>query len=168
MEEAETNSVYLSLGSNLGDREANLRAALAGLRAALEIEAVSSLYESDPVGPQNQSPFLNIAVRGRTELEPADLLVRVKELEAEIGRRPTYRWGPRVIDIDIILYGNSTLRTPDLIIPHPEMANRAFVLVPLAEIAPVAGFPVLGASIAELSEKVPGRETVRTVGRAPW
>lgn len=156
-----TEDVYLSLGSNVGDREANLRTAIELLARHVEVSAVSSLYETDPVGVADQPPFLNLAVAGRTDLDPAELLRRVKAIEREVGRVPTYRWGPRVIDVDVLLYGDQVIRTDSLVIPHPEMLKRAFVLVPLAQIAPSAVHPVAARTIAELAEEVTGRDSVR-------
>jgi 2-amino-4-hydroxy-6-hydroxymethyldihydropteridine diphosphokinase len=155
-----TTYVYLSLGSNLGDRLGNLRAAVAALRQVGALTALSSVYATEPVGVTDQPSFLNIALAAETERTPRDLLDQVKRIEAEVGRRPTYRWGPRVIDIDIILYDELVLDTPELVIPHPEMANRAFVLVPLAEIAPHVIHPVLQVSMEELRDRAPDRDTV--------
>lgn len=152
----ETQEVYLSIGSNLGDREGNLRTALRLLGERFQIIAVSSIYGTMPVGVTDQPEFLNQAVVARTDLDPAGLLAFVKEVEREVGRRPTYRWGPRVVDIDIVLYGEDVVDTPDLTIPHREMHRRAFVLIPLAEIAPSAAHPVLHRSVRDLAASVDG------------
>jgi 2-amino-4-hydroxy-6-hydroxymethyldihydropteridine diphosphokinase len=157
----ETREVVLSLGSNLGDREGSLRAALEALSGELDIAAVSSLYETDPIGVTDQPAFLNLAVAGRTSKSPEDLLVAVKRIEAAVGRRPTFRWGPRVVDIDIVLYGDEIVRTPALTIPHKELARRAFVLVPMAEIVPNRVHPESGKTVARLLAEVPGRDGVR-------
>lgn len=151
----------------MGDRLGNLREAVRRLREVLEIIAISSVYETVPVGPRNQPDYLNIAVAGRTNLAPPDLLGSVKEVERALGRRPTYRWGPRLVDVDILLYEGVTLSTPTLTIPHPEMAHRAFVLVPLNEIAPRAVHPLLHRSVAELLHTVSGQEGVRPLPDLP-
>jgi len=131
-------TAYLSLGSNLGERRENLRAAIRMLedRASCIITVVSSLYETKPVGLVEQPDFLNAVIAVKTTLSPADLLERCMKTEETLGRQRTIRWGPRVIDIDILLYEDVSMETENLIIPHPRMAERAFVLIPLAEIAP--------------------------------
>jgi len=131
-------TAYLSLGSNLGDRLGRLREAIARLREldGTSVERVSSVYESEPVGVTEQPRFLNLALQIKTTLEPLELLRAAKRIERELGRRPGPRWGPRPIDIDLLLYGDEAVETPELTLPHPEMMKRAFVLVPLGEIAP--------------------------------
>jgi 2-amino-4-hydroxy-6-hydroxymethyldihydropteridine diphosphokinase len=129
--------VYIGLGANLGDREATIRRALALLAAGdeVEIEAVSSLRETDPVGYEDQPKFLNGAAAVRTELSPRDLLERLHDVERRLGRdRSGPRFGPRTIDLDLLLYGTETIDEPDLRIPHPRLAERRFVLEPLAEL----------------------------------
>lgn len=128
----------MGLGSNIGDKPANIRRALALLEArkAVEIVAVSSIYRTAPWGYLDQDAFANACALARTRLSPAALLAEAKAIEAEMGREKTVRWGPRLIDIDILFYGDLPLAEPDLILPHKELFNRAFVLVPLAEIAP--------------------------------
>lgn len=131
--------VYIALGSNLGDRAGNLAAARAALaRGAVEIAAASSVYETAPWGPKPQGPYLNQVVRGTTGLAPEALLARLLEIERALGRRreTEERYGPRTLDLDILLYDDLVLREPALQVPHPRMLERAFVLVPLAEIAP--------------------------------
>jgi 2-amino-4-hydroxy-6-hydroxymethyldihydropteridine diphosphokinase len=147
---AATHTIYLALGSNLGDRRGNLSAALQQLREIMDITAVSSVYETEPVGYLDQPRFLNIVCIGKTELLPEELLKQVKEVETRIGRQPTFRNGPRSIDIDIIFFDDLQLTQDNLTIPHPRMSERAFVLVPLAEIAPDAVDPTSGRSVQEM------------------
>lgn len=131
-------TVYLALGSNLGDRHKHLADALQHLREAINIESTSSIYETEPVGYLDQPAFFNLVCKGTTHLSPLDLLKFVKDTEVHLGRQPTFRNGPRIIDIDILLYDDLCIQEEQLTIPHPRMAERAFVLVPLAEIAPDA------------------------------
>ena len=150
-------TVYLGLGSNLGDRRRNLEAALEALRAhpRITVSAVSSFLETDPVGgPPGQGKFLNAAAKIETDLSPDSLLEELKRVERALGRKPGPRWGPREIDLDILLYGDTILETGTLVIPHPRMRERRFVLEPLAEIAPDARDPVTGLSVRALLEKV--------------
>jgi 2-amino-4-hydroxy-6-hydroxymethyldihydropteridine diphosphokinase len=130
--------VVLALGSNVGDKAASLRRALRAIAAeqGIELTAVSRLYRTAPWGKTDQDWFVNACALARTKLAPEALLERVKRLEVELGREPTERWGPRVIDIDLIAYDGITLKAERLTLPHPELFNRAFVLVPLAELAP--------------------------------
>jgi 2-amino-4-hydroxy-6-hydroxymethyldihydropteridine diphosphokinase len=130
--------VFIALGSNLGDRVANLAAARAMLGRAFDISAVSSVYETDPWGPIKQGRYLNQVVRASAAFAPQTLLEKLMDIERELGRdrRHEERYGPRMIDLDILLYGDLAVREPDLEIPHPRMMERAFVLVPLLEIAP--------------------------------
>lgn len=149
-------SVYLGLGSNLGNRRANLAMALRYLEPLARVEAVSSLYESAPMGPQDQPPYYNAACRVATGLGPAALLRHLKNVERMIGRRPGPRWGPRPIDLDILLFGEEVIEGPDLVVPHPGLAERAFVLVPLAEIAAEERDPPSGRTIGELAAQADG------------
>jgi 2-amino-4-hydroxy-6-hydroxymethyldihydropteridine diphosphokinase len=144
--------IYLALGTNIGDRRGNLRAALAALPPEVSILAESGIYETPAWGYEDQPTFLNMAVKGETNLEPLALLEHLKHLENELGRTPTFRWGPRLIDIDILFYDSLVLSSPQLVIPHPRLHERAFVLVPLADIAPDFLHLVLGKTIRQLKE----------------
>jgi 2-amino-4-hydroxy-6-hydroxymethyldihydropteridine diphosphokinase len=153
-------NIYLSLGSNQGARWANLKEALWLLGERLDVVDVSSVYETEPVDVGDQSRFLNMICRVGTDIEPRELLSLVKDIEARMGRDLSLSNAPRVIDIDIILYGDQVIDTPDLTIPHKKMAQRAFVLVPLAEIAPRTVDPVTGQRVEDLASDVEGKEGV--------
>ncbi len=153
-EERELHTIYLALGSNLGERHEHLREALKRLPPEVALRKVSSIYETAPVDYQDQPDFLNMACQGETQLSPRALLRYVKEIERAIGRQVTFRNGPRVIDIDILLYDQLCIQENDLVIPHPRMAERAFVLTPLAEIAPDAIEPIHHQTIRELLNKI--------------
>lgn len=143
--------MYLSLGSNIGDREDMLRSAIEALPAAgVAVARVSSLYETEPRDLPNQPWFLNLIAECRTELFPVQLLGRLQRIERQLGRKRTVPKGPRTIDIDIILFGNSTVQTPALQIPHPRFRERRFVLAPLKELAPDLRDPVTRRTITEL------------------
>ena len=152
--------VYLALGSNLGDRRAHLAAAAARLAPSVIVERVSSLYETEPAYLLDQPRFLNAALRGRTTLEPAALLALLKRIERELGREAGVRFGPRVIDLDILLYGDRSIASEALTIPHPRMAERPFVLVPLAEIAPDLIPPGWATTVGALAQVVRGHGDV--------
>ena len=153
-------TAYLGLGANLGDRMENIRRALdlLGSNPGVSIIAVSSTYETEPWGLAEQPNYLNIATEIQTSLEPAALLELAKGIEEKIGRIPTVRYGPRSIDIDILLYGDQIIEwsVPDLQIPHPRMLDRAFVLIPLAEIAGQVSHPIDRSSIKELAAAAVG------------
>lgn len=150
--------VCLAVGSNLGDRLDFLRKAKAALAPYVTVTATSGLYETEPAYATDQPLFLNGALRGTTTLEPQALLYTIKDIELEIGRKPTFRYGPRVIDIDIIFYGDQQVRLPDLIIPHALMAERDFVLMPLNDIASDWVHPGLNKTVSELLAALPGTQ----------
>jgi 2-amino-4-hydroxy-6-hydroxymethyldihydropteridine diphosphokinase len=143
-------TVFLSLGTNLGDRLSHLHAALDSLPPDVQITKQSPVYETPPWGYEDQGPFLNMVVEGETELEPVTLLARLKQLETDLGRRPSFRWGPRVVDMDILFYDEVVLDTPELTVPHPRLQERAFVLAPLADIAADWRHPVSGKTVREM------------------
>jgi 2-amino-4-hydroxy-6-hydroxymethyldihydropteridine diphosphokinase len=159
-------TVYLGLGSNVGAREANLQAALERLgESGLGVARVSPVYETEPVGYSNQRRFLNLVVEAQTDLPPRALLPRITRIERVLGRRRAARNGPRTIDIDILLYGSATVREPALVIPHPRMTERRFVLAPLADLAPDLRHPITNLTIREMLERVAGQEVSRVAFR---
>lgn len=156
--------VYLALGSNLGERAASLRAAIEAMPPAVDVLAESPLYETPPWGYADQPAFLNMVVQANTRLAPLELLTFLKSLETEAGRTPSFRYGPRQIDLDILFYNSLVLQTPGLFIPHPRLHERAFVLVPLADIAPDLRHPALGKTVAEMLAGVDRSGITRWVG----
>lgn len=161
--------VYLSLGSNIGDRLSNLRAAIAALpHLDVEVIKTSSVYETEPVDHLNQAWFLNCVVEGKTPLDPFALLSALRGIETQMGSKKEFPKGPRLIDLDILLYGSETIATAELQIPHPRMHLRRFVLVPLAEIAPNLTHPSWqDATAADLLARTSDSSEVRRIGRSP-
>jgi len=143
--------VYLALGTNLGDRLFNLRSAIRALPPEVRVLAESHIYETPPWGYVDQPPFLNMALKAETELAPPVLLAHLKEIESHLGRAPTFRYGPRQIDIDILFYDDLIVDEDGLVIPHPLVHERAFVLVPLADVAADLRHPVFQTTVAEMS-----------------
>ena len=158
------NTIYLSLGANIGHRERNIWLAIEALASrGVRVTRRSSLYETEPVGMKSKDWFLNSVVEAETDLAPEELMRVLLELERALGRERRLLHGPRIIDIDILLFGSSVVHAPDLEIPHPRMAERRFVLVPFAEIAPDVQHPVLKKTIAALLSETADRSEVR-----PW
>ena len=149
------HQVYLALGSNLGDRLNNMRQALDNLPPEFRLTAISPVYETDPWGVIDQPRFLNQACAGETTLSPQALLAYLKAIEMRLGRQPTLQYGPRLIDLDLLFYDDLVIETPQLVIPHPHLHERAFVLVPLAQIAPQLRHPRLGKTVSEMLTEVP-------------
>lgn len=155
-------TVYLSLGSNLGDRAKNLRDAIAALRKArINITRISSKYETEPVDYLEQPWFVNIAVEAETELAPAALLQTLRQTETQLGSKKLVAKGPRLIDMDILLYGDEVIDTAELQVPHPRMHLRRFVLEPLAEIAPNVRHSGSGLTVREILDQTPDKSAVR-------
>ncbi|UCF35858.1 MAG: 2-amino-4-hydroxy-6-hydroxymethyldihydropteridine diphosphokinase [Acidobacteriota bacterium] len=161
---AQSSETYLSLGSNIGRRRDNLFAALQALDERVgRVEVCSSLYETEPVGPVEQRDFINLCCRIDSVRNPREFLTLCKEIERLQGRKPSVEKGPRTIDIDLIFYGDRTIREPGLELPHPAFRNRRFVLLPLAEIAPEFTDPVSGETVRNLLERCLDRSRVTRV-----
>lgn len=144
------HNVFLALGTNLGDRLANLSAVLEVMPPSIKVLARSPIYETPPWGVLDQPAFLNQVIEVETDLSPNELMKTIKQLERELGRTPGIRYGPRLIDLDILFYDHLVMESDSLVIPHPRLAERAFVLVPLADLAPGFVHPVLGQMVEEL------------------
>ncbi|MCK5429289.1 MAG: 2-amino-4-hydroxy-6-hydroxymethyldihydropteridine diphosphokinase [Anaerolineales bacterium] len=153
-------SVYLGLGSNLGDRERNLLDAIERLGEEVVVQQISSPYDTEPVGYDDQPRFLNAVVKGETKLPPDALLKFVKKIEVDLGRAASFINAPRLIDIDILLYDDVVIDTPSLTIPHSRYAERAFVLVPLVEIASEVVCPVRQKSVRELADMLDSNDGI--------
>jgi 2-amino-4-hydroxy-6-hydroxymethyldihydropteridine diphosphokinase len=155
-------TVYLSMGSNLGDREKNLLDAISALATPdVGVTRVSSIYETEPVDFIDQPWFLNCVVEAETQHPPQELLRSLRAIEARLGSKKEFAKGPRLLDIDILVYGDATLDTPELQVPHPRMTRRRFVLAPLVELAPDLRHPSWGATVAELLARSEDRSEVR-------
>ena len=152
---------YLGLGSNMGEREENLRQALTLLSLEVDLKQISSIYETEPVGYKEQPLFLNLVCHIATNLSPEQLLRLAKDIETRMGRLPSFPNAPRIIDIDILFYDDKIVESQDLTIPHPRLQHRGFVLIPLTEIAPDLVHPKLGKSIAELAKSAKRRKWIR-------
>ncbi len=157
--------IYLGLGSNLGDRRSNLASAVEHLSQKVKIKKLSSVYETEPLYYEEQPRFLNAVLSATTMLASTELLHFVKSIERKAGRKPSFRNAPRIIDIDILFYGDRVIHTDVVTVPHPRIAERAFVLVPLAEIAPELVHPVSRRTISELLADVEGRGGVKEIGK---
>ena len=144
------HTVYLALGSNLGDRLTNLKQALSSLTPQLDVKAKSQVYETPPWGFEDQPKFLNQVIKAKTYLDPEPLLKHLKRLEVALGRKESFPNGPRLIDIDVLFYDDLVLNKPSLIIPHPRLHERGFVLLPLVELAPDLVHPVHKKTIREM------------------
>ena len=158
--DARPRVVYVALGSNLGDRASYLAAARDRLDAVGEVVAVSPIYDTEAVTPEPQPRYFNQVVGLRTDRDLRDLLAALQGIENALGRRRGVRWAPRTMDLDILLDGSTVVSEPDLIVPHLRLAERAFVLIPLADLAPDLVHPTAGRTISELAAVAPGRETV--------
>ena len=162
LENMTPHTVFLSLGANLGDRLDNLSKAIEKLGVFSNLIRLSSIYETDPWGYIDQPHFYNQVVKIETDIGPVELLHQIKKVEQEIGRTPSFKYGPRLIDLDILLFDDLVLSTPELVVPHPQLMNRAFVLVPLAEINPDLEIPGMTGTIEEYSQKI-GHDGIRKV-----
>jgi 2-amino-4-hydroxy-6-hydroxymethyldihydropteridine diphosphokinase len=155
------NLVYISLGSNLGDRKSHLEEAIRRLKLLGNVRKVSSLYETEPVEFTDQPWFLNCAIALETSSTPAQLMQQLLEIETGMGRQRVQKKGPRIIDIDILLFGEEVVKTPEVTIPHPAMHQRRFVLVSMAQIARTATHPVLKKTIQQLLHELPKGQIVK-------
>ncbi|MFY9288705.1 MAG: 2-amino-4-hydroxy-6-hydroxymethyldihydropteridine diphosphokinase [Alphaproteobacteria bacterium] len=155
---APSTKVALALGSNMGDRMAALRQAVAALEPYITNVETSQVYETDPLYVTDQPAFLNAALIGETKLPPLVLLWAIKDLESELGRQPTFHYGPRTLDIDILFYDDQSYVTPELTLPHARMAEREFVLRPLADIAPNWKHPQTGLTVKDMLKQIPSSD----------
>ncbi len=143
--------VYLSLGSNIGNRLKNIQTAIKLLKEiGFDIIKISSIYETSPWGITEQLSFLNLVIKGKTNLFPEELLKEIKRIEKEIGRKPTQKWGSRTIDIDILFYDKKVLKSKTLVVPHPQLHKRKFILIPLKEISPRLSHPLIKKTVSQM------------------
>lgn len=158
-EKSSRSEVYISLGSNLGDKEKNLEDAIEFMRGLsfTDVISVSPFYLTEPQGVKEQPYFLNAVVKLETSFSPEELLGKLKKIEEAMGRRKTYRWGPRIIDLDIVFYDDIVVEDEKLVIPHPELRKRWFVLKPLNDIEPELKHPVIGKTVNQLLEEINGK-----------
>ena len=164
-----TELAYIGIGSNLGNRSAFLAAGLAELTAiaGVDLEAVSSVYETAPVGYLDQPSFLNAVFSARTALPPLELLRAMQRIESDHQRQRQIHWGPRTLDLDLLLYGPVQFETEELTLPHPHLAERLFVLAPLCEIAPDLRHPATGESLTASLQRLDGDQSIHRVGAYP-
>jgi len=151
-------TIFLGLGTNMGDRLQNLMDAVVALPPIVQVTRVSSIYETPPWGYLDQPAFLNQVLEGQTDLPPLELLAFLKDTERSLGRKVSFHYGPRLIDLDILFYDDQVMATPTLTIPHPHLAERAFVLVPLAELAPDLVHPLLHQPVSDLLAQIDASE----------
>lgn len=144
------HKIYLALGTNLGDRTNNLRDAVAAFAPEVRVFAQSPIYETAPWGFDDQPDFLNQVIAAETDLSPLALLAHLKDIESRLGRKPSFRNGPRIVDLDILFYDDCVVQEDELVIPHPRLHQRAFVLVPLVDLAPTFQHPILRCNIQTL------------------
>ena len=163
IESRNVHSIYLALGTNLGQRQENLEQAIKRLAPGITVLETSKLYETAPAYVVDQPAFLNMVLKGKTTLSPQNLLTYLKRIEDEMGREQTIRYGPRIIDVDIIFYDDWIVFTPDLQIPHPRLAERGFVLYPLADIAADMVHPVFNQTIRELADALSAEDGILRV-----
>ena len=158
--------VYIGLGSNVGDKEENIRKAVDLIKERCKALKVSSLYETEPVGYEDQDWFLNCVLKGETDLDPQELLGFLQSIEKKLGRVRTIKDGPRSIDLDILFYGDRVVKKENLTIPHPRLHERGFVLIPLLEIEPNLTHPTLRRTVKELSEVLGEKKAVSRINES--
>jgi len=158
------NSVFISIGSNLGDKIGNCKIAIEEIAAFAKIVKVSSCYETEPLGYEDQPNFINCAAEIRTDLSPHELLTRLNQVENKLGRVREEKWGPRTIDLDIIFYGKQVVKDDNLVIPHPRAHLRGFVLEPICEIAPEFIHPVLSLPVSKILDDLDKTKKVKKLG----